>query len=100
MSIWGKLAEVAAELGGGPVGSLRSGVGYQEQDGTAENQVAFTVSVIALGAKVAKAQFFLNALDSLLQHLGLCECTLVVSSGLGRLAPIWRSAKQANCSVR
>ena len=48
MSIWGKLAEVAAELaGGGPVGSLRSGVGYQEQNGTAENQVAFTVGVIA-----------------------------------------------------
>ena len=58
------------------------------------------MGVIALGAKMAKAQFFLNALDSLLQHLGLCECTLVVSSGLGRLAPIWRSAKQANCSVR
>ena len=56
MSIWGKLADVAAELArGAPIGSLRSGVHHQEQDGSAENQVAFTVGVIALGAKMAKA---------------------------------------------
>ena len=54
MSIWGKLADVAAELvGGGPIG--RSALGSQEQNGSAEDQVAFTVGVIALGAKMAKA---------------------------------------------
>ena len=56
MSIWGKLAGVAAELArGGPIAALLGGVGSQEQDGSAENQVAFTVGVIALGAKMAKA---------------------------------------------
>jgi DnaJ like chaperone protein len=44
MSIWGKLADVAAELArGDPIGALRSGVGHQEQNGS------------ALGAKMAKA---------------------------------------------
>ena len=34
MSIWGKLADVAAELvGGGPIGSLRSGVGIKSRTG-------------------------------------------------------------------
>ena len=56
MSIWGKLAGAAAELArGGPIGALLGGVGDQEEDGPAENQVAFTVGVIALGAKMAKA---------------------------------------------
>ena len=41
MSIWGKLADVAAELArGGPMGALRSGVGHQEQNGS----VAFTLA--------------------------------------------------------
>ena len=48
MSIWGKLAGAAAELAkGGPIGALGGGL--------AENQMAFTVGVIALGAKMAKA---------------------------------------------
>jgi DnaJ like chaperone protein len=63
MSVWGKLAGAAAGLAiGGPIGALMGGVaGHyvidrdQEQDGPAENQVAFTVGVIALGAKMAKA---------------------------------------------
>ena len=63
MSIWGKLAGAAAGLAvGGPIGALLGGVaGHyaidrdQEQGGPAENQVAFTVGVIALGAKMAKA---------------------------------------------
>ena len=62
MSIWGKLAGAAAGLAiGGPIGALLGGVaGHyvidrdQEQDGPAENQVAFTVGVIALGAKMAR----------------------------------------------
>jgi DnaJ like chaperone protein len=63
MSVWGKLAGAAAGLAiGGPIGALLGGVaGHyvidrdQEQEGPAENQVAFTVGVIALGAKMAKA---------------------------------------------
>ena len=48
MSVWGKLAGAAAGLVGG--GSID-----READGPAENEVAFTVGVIALGAKMAKA---------------------------------------------
>jgi DnaJ like chaperone protein len=63
MSIWGKLAGAAAGLAiGGPIGALLGGVAGHyvidrdgEQDAPAENQVAFTVGVIALGAKMAKA---------------------------------------------
>jgi DnaJ like chaperone protein len=63
MSIWGKLAGAAAGLAiGGPIGALLGGVAGHyvidrdgEEDGPAENQVAFTVGVIALGAKMAKA---------------------------------------------
>ena len=63
MSIWGKLAGAAAGLAvGGPIGALLGGVaGHYVIDrgsaggGAAENQVAFTVGVIALGAKMAKA---------------------------------------------
>ncbi len=63
MSVWGKLAGAAAGLAvGGPIGALVGGVaGHyvidrdQEQEGGGEDQVAFTVGVIALGAKMAKA---------------------------------------------
>ena len=48
MSVWGKLAGAAAGLlRGEPIG--------REKDGPAGNEVAFTVGVIALGAKMAKA---------------------------------------------
>ena len=48
MSVWQKLAGAAAGLlRGEPIG--------REKDGPAENEVAFTVGVIALGAKMAKA---------------------------------------------
>jgi hypothetical protein len=47
MSVWGKLAGAAAGLiSGGPIG---------QEDAPAESGVAFTVGVIALGAKMAKA---------------------------------------------
>jgi DnaJ like chaperone protein len=57
------LAGAAAGLAiGGPIGALLGGVAGHyvidrdgEEDGPAENQVAFTVGVIALGAKMAKA---------------------------------------------
>src|SRR4029078_3935 len=63
MSVWGKLAGAAAGLAiGGPIGALLGGVaGHyvidrdKEEDGPAENQVAVTVGVIALGAQMAKA---------------------------------------------
>jgi DnaJ like chaperone protein len=63
MSVWGKLAGAAAGLAvGGPIGALLGGMaGHyvidrdKEEEGQAENQVAFTVGVIALGAKMAKA---------------------------------------------
>ena len=63
MSIWGKLAGAATGLAvGGPIGALVGGVAGHyaidrgsEEDAPAESQVAFTVGVIALGAKMAKA---------------------------------------------
>ena len=62
MSIWGKLAAAAVRLSiGGPIGTLLSGVAGQytnnrEQEHIpAKDQVAFTVGVIALGAKMGKA---------------------------------------------
>ena len=65
MSIWGKLAGAAAGLAvGGPIGALFGGFAGHfvidrdkdgEEGGAGENQVAFTVGVIALGAKMAKA---------------------------------------------
>lgn len=65
MSVWGKLAGAAAGLAvGGPIGALVGGVaghyvidrdGDQPGGGDGEDQVAFTVGVIALGAKMAKA---------------------------------------------
>ena len=54
MSIWEKLAGAATGMvRNGPIGAFLGG--NQEQDGPAEDQVAFTVGVIALGAKMAKA---------------------------------------------
>ena len=48
MSIWGKLAGAPEELAkGGPIGALGGGL--------AENQMAFTVGLFSLGAKMAKA---------------------------------------------
>ena len=63
MSIWGKLTGAAAGLAiGGPIGALIGGVaGHLAIDhgiissGDHDKQVAFTVGVIALGAKMAKA---------------------------------------------
>ena len=63
MSIWGKLAGAAAGLAvGGPIGALVGGLAghlvidrEKNGDQSAKNQVAFTVGVIALGAKMAKA---------------------------------------------
>jgi DnaJ like chaperone protein len=61
MSIWGKLAGAAAGLAvGGPLGALVGGVaGHlivdREAEGEPDKQMAFTIGVIALGAKMAKS---------------------------------------------
>jgi DnaJ like chaperone protein len=64
MSIWGRLAGIAAGLAEGahmgPFWGLLGGFAgghtfHHDGDGRAQNQVAFTIGVIALGAKMAKA---------------------------------------------
>ena len=67
MSIWGRLAGAAAGLsagahmvGGAPIRALLGGFAgghlfNHDNDSTPEHQVAFTIGVIALGAKMAKA---------------------------------------------
>lgn len=62
MSIWGKLAGAAAGLAiGGPLGALVGGIAGHlmvdrgQTETEPDKQVAFTIGVIALGAKMAKA---------------------------------------------
>jgi DnaJ like chaperone protein len=64
MSVWGKLAGAAAGLAvGGPIGALLGGLaGHIVIDNRAgaetrehDRQIAFTIGIIALGAKMAKA---------------------------------------------
>ncbi len=60
MSIWGKLAGAAAGMAvGGPIGALIGGLAghlaVDRNNGSADRQIAFTMGVIALGAKMAKA---------------------------------------------
>jgi DnaJ like chaperone protein len=64
MSIWGKLTGAAAGLAiGGPIGALLGGVAGHFADRAAESpaqkavrdQLVFTAGVVALGAKMAKA---------------------------------------------
>jgi DnaJ like chaperone protein len=60
MSIWGKLAGAAAGLAegahiSGPVRGLLGAIFHHDHDSSAQHQVAFTIGVIALGAKMAKA---------------------------------------------
>jgi len=65
MSIWGKLAGAVGGLSedahmSGPVrgllGALAGGhISHHDNDSSAQHQVAFTIGVIALGAKMAKA---------------------------------------------
>lgn len=62
MSIWGKLAGAAAGLAvGGPLGALLGGIAghlvvdRESEPSEVDKQLAFTMGVIALGAKMAKA---------------------------------------------
>ena len=50
MSIWGKLASATAELRGSPIGAVLGSADAKEP-----GEIAFAVGVIALGAKMAKA---------------------------------------------
>ncbi|MGE0424626.1 MAG: TerB family tellurite resistance protein [Reyranellaceae bacterium] len=59
MSIWGKiLGGTAGIVIGGPIGTLLGGGGSPDQPGDAQpaatRQIAFTIGVIALGAKLAR----------------------------------------------
>jgi len=80
------LAGAAAGLAvGGPIGALLGGVAghyvvnRDEDDAPAENQVAFTVGVIALGAKMAK--------PTDLQWLGPMRCDMRHHAGCTQLCP-------------
>jgi len=62
MSVWGKLAGAAAGLAvGGPIGALLGGLAghfaldRQRGETVSSDEIAFTAGVIALGAKMAKA---------------------------------------------
>lgn len=62
MSVWGKLAGAAAGLAiGGPLGALLGGIAghlvvdRESEPSEVDKQLAFTIGVIALGAKMAKA---------------------------------------------
>jgi DnaJ like chaperone protein len=60
MSIWGRLSGATAGLAeGGPVrgllGALAGHIVPHDSDNNAQHQIAFTIGVIALGAKMAKA---------------------------------------------
>jgi DnaJ like chaperone protein len=60
MSIWGRLSGATSGLAeGGPVrgllGALAGHIVPHDSDNNAQHQIAFTIGVIALGAKMAKA---------------------------------------------
>jgi len=63
MSIWGKLSRATsglegAHMGGavrGLLGALAGHIVHHDSDNSAQHQIAFTIGVIALGAKMAKA---------------------------------------------
>ena len=67
MSIWGKITGAAAgfALGGGPIGALIGAVAghftVDRERGGDSDQIAFTIGVIALGAKMAKADGVVTA---------------------------------------
>ena len=65
MSVWGRLADAAAGVAEGPhvTGSIRGllaalgghHIFHHDRDSGTQHQVTFTIGVIALGAKMAKA---------------------------------------------
>jgi DnaJ like chaperone protein len=55
MSIWSRLAEVLGEVGGSIIGFLSRAAGGERELRSPERSIAFTIGMIALGAKMAKA---------------------------------------------
>ena len=81
----------------GPIGALLGGVaGHyvidrdKEEDGPAENQVAFTVGVIALGAKMAKA----DGVVTMDEVNAFKEVFKVPDGEMGNVARVFNLAKQ------
>jgi DnaJ like chaperone protein len=97
MSIWKKLASATAELTiGRPIGALLgSGAGHEVLDrdnvqSKPENEVPFTVGVIALGAKMAKADGAVTT-DEV---KAFKEAFKVSPAEMKQAAPIFNSAKR------
>ncbi len=99
MSIWGKLTGAAAGLAiGGPIGALIGGVAGHIADRVSEpladkemrNQLAFTAGVIALGAKMAKADGHVSR-DEI---VAFREVFKVEEADAGNVARLFNLAKQ------
>jgi DnaJ like chaperone protein len=55
MSIWSRILEALAEVGESVIGFLSRADGSEREPPDAERSIAFTIGMIALGAKMAKA---------------------------------------------
>jgi DnaJ like chaperone protein len=55
MSIWSRILEALAEVGESVIGFLSRAAGSEREPPDAERSIAFTIGMIALGAKMAKA---------------------------------------------
>lgn len=95
MSIWRKLAAATTELGR-PIGAVLDGggnrpePGHHQQDGGQENEVPFTVGVITLGAKMAKADGSVSS-DEV---TAFKEAFRVSAGEMRQAAPIFNAAKR------
>ena len=88
MSIWEKLAGAATGMvRSGPIGAFLGG--SQEQDGPAEDQVAFTVGVIVLGAKMAKADGVVTD-----DEVNAFKAVLIPAGEMKNVAHIFNMAKK------
>jgi DnaJ like chaperone protein len=85
MSIWAKLADTAAELAAG----ARRVLDHHNND-TPEHQVAFTVGVIALGAKMAKA----DGVVTMDEVNAFKEVFKVPEGEMGNVSRIFNAAKK------
>jgi DnaJ like chaperone protein len=86
MSIWGRLTHAAASIGG-PIGNLLHRAGHAATDGSSrghEKQVAFTMGVIALGAKMAKADGVVTR-DEIQAFKEVCKVPPGEEHNVGRL---------------
>jgi DnaJ like chaperone protein len=85
MSIWAQLADTAAELAAG----ARRVLDHHNND-TPQRQVAFTVGVIALGAKMAKA----DGVVTMDEVNALKEVFKVPEGEMGNVSCIFNAAKK------